>query len=155
MKIHPLAWRRLGAVLIDAFLAGILFRLLDHLFWGWLALGLVWALFLLRDALPMAVLQRRSPGKRLLGLCVTGDHGRPCNDVASIKRNLPLLAGQFLYLVCLVIFGLVPVLGEALARVIGILAMLLIWGTEAYKVFSDPQGQRLGDLLAGTRVGRQ
>ena len=91
----------------------------------------------------------------MLGLRAYGENGMPCSDIASIKRNLPLLAGQLIYLGCLLILGLVPILGPALAWVVGILALLIIVGTEAYKVFTDPTGRRLGDLLAGTYVEEQ
>ncbi len=78
---------------------------------------------LLRDAL---FVPGHSIGKYLLGLVVIDlDTGRPCDRIASARRN-----------VILVIPGL------------NVVAICL----EALAVLRDPQGQRLGDRMANTHV---
>jgi uncharacterized RDD family membrane protein YckC len=81
------------------------------------------AYLLLRDAL---FIPGQSIGKFLFGLRVISlDHGRPCSRVQSAQRNFILL---------------VPGLN------------LVAAGLETIAVTRDPQGQRLGDMLANTQV---
>jgi uncharacterized RDD family membrane protein YckC len=77
----------------------------------------------LRDAL---FIPGQSIGKFLFGLRVISlDHRRPCSRLQSAQRNFILL---------------VPGLN------------LVAAGLETIAVTRDPQGQRLGDMLANTQV---
>ncbi len=119
---------RLTAALID----GVVVAMLA----SWETLGF-WAglLFLLsRDA----YFQGRSPGKRLLGLrtvCRQGE-GRSAGIRESTVRNLPLAAAY----------------AASTVPLIGWLVGILLCGVEAVLVAGSPEGTRLGDELAETRV---
>lgn len=81
------------------------------------------AYLLLRDAL---FIPGQSVGKFLFGLRVISlGHGRPCSRLQSAQRNFILV---------------VPGLNVVAA------------GLETIAVTRDPQGQRLGDMLANTQV---
>ncbi|RJO66793.1 MAG: hypothetical protein C4523_11345 [Myxococcales bacterium] len=83
----------------------------------------------------------RSPGKRIIGLRVVrvGDEAA-CGFRESIIRNAPVA------LVCL--FAVIPLIGWALFFTLGLVILL----AETYLAASDDQGQRAGDILAGTFV---
>lgn len=84
----------------------------------------------------------QSPGKRLIGLKVMelGSQGRKeCSFRASLVRNSPLALAFFLTSIPLLNVALIP-------------AVLLIVGAEAYFVWTDERGARIGDILAATRV---
>lgn len=120
---------RAVAGLIDLLLVIGLARLPDVL--GFLsATGYI----LIRDGL----LDRRSIGKKLLGLRVAASEGsRPTASFRdSIIRNAPLVAAYFLFLV--------PYAGW----VLGPLAL----GVECLTALGDNAGMRIGDLLARTLV---
>jgi len=89
---------------------------------------------LIRDGL----LDRRSIGKRLLGLRVgSSENPEDAGSVPeSIGRNVPLVVAYFLFLI--------PYAGW----VLGPLAL----GAEYLAALGDEQGMRIGDLLARTRV---
>ncbi len=85
----------------------------------------------------------RSAGKRLIGLTVmetvmSGE--RPCRFKGSLIRNSPLAAAYIL--------SSIPVLNILLIPT----AVLLIVGAEAYFLWTDERGMRLGDVFASTRV---
>jgi uncharacterized RDD family membrane protein YckC len=89
---------------------------------------------LIRDGL----LDRRSIGKRLLGLRVVSSEepGPAASWRESIIRNVPLVVAYFLFLI--------PYAGW----VLGPLAL----GAECLTALGDERGMRIGDLLARTRV---
>jgi uncharacterized RDD family membrane protein YckC len=89
---------------------------------------------LVRDGL----LDRRSIGKRLLGLRIVPADGSGSAPGwrESIIRNVPLVIAYFLFLI--------PYAGW----VLGPLAL----GVEYLTALGDAQGMRIGDLLAGMRV---
>ncbi len=89
---------------------------------------------LIRDGL----LDRRSIGKRLLGLRVVSseDPEYAASWRESIIRNVPLVVAYFLFLI--------PYAGW----VLGPLALI----AEYLAALGDEQGMRIGDLLARTRV---
>jgi uncharacterized RDD family membrane protein YckC len=88
-----------------------------------LFLAVAAAYLLLRDAL---FIPGQSVGKFLFGLRVISlGHGRPCSRLQSAQRNFVLV---------------VPGLNVVAA------------GLETIAVLRDPQGQRLGDMLANTQV---
>jgi uncharacterized RDD family membrane protein YckC len=69
----------------------------------------------------------RTPGKRMMGLAVTDEQGRPPSPAAVVVRNLLLLV------------DLLPALG-----LVGLLAAAI-----------DPRHRRIGDMVAGTVVVEQ
>jgi len=141
--------RRVIALLIDMFLAGIVYEILDLVLFNSLALLVAWALILMRDAplLPMG-----SPGKKVMGIKALRTDGKPLCMVTSFKRNLPLVLGYVAHIFFLFAFSLAPHFGRFLAETLASCVFLLILGTEAWKIFTDPAGARLGDILAGTQV---
>ena len=112
---------------------------------GFLVSGLVaGAYFLISDGLDVGFMRRRSLGKRLVGLDLHRLDAAPMDLGASAKRNwmfaLGYLSNAFTY-------------GGAsfLSGLIGLAALgLVIY--ESYKIYSDPEGRRWGDDLAGTKV---
>lgn len=117
----------LGAVIVgSAALAGSVAQALDTLFlavWAILAFALLWSYYL---AFELAW-AGQSPGRRLFGLRVIREGGRPLDFSASAIRNL-IRAVDFLPF----FYGL------------GVLVM-----------FADRRARRLGDLAAGTLVVRE
>jgi uncharacterized RDD family membrane protein YckC len=84
---------------------------------------LLWGYYLLFEL----IWSGQSPGKRLLGLRVVREGGRPITFAASAVRNL-IRAVDFL-----------P----------------LLYGVGAVAMFADPRSRRLGDLAAGSLVVRE
>jgi len=84
----------------------------------------------------------RSLGKNLVGLqvMIERDGLLPCNFKHSTLRNLPIGV--------VVLFLVIPFWGWVLFFTLG----LVILGVEAYQIYQDPSGLRLGDLIAETRV---
>jgi uncharacterized RDD family membrane protein YckC len=85
-----------------------------------------------------------SVGKRLLGLAIRGVGGRACGVRESMLRNGVLAAPFALWL-------LLPPMGW-IAAVVGWLVLIGAFGLEGILLVGNPEGQRLGDELAGTRV---
>lgn len=117
----------LGAVMVGAAaLGGSSTRVFESLFgaiWAILAFVLLWGYYLAFDLLWSG----QSPGRRLFGLRVVREGGRPLDFSASAIRNLVRLA-DFL----------------PFAYGLGVLVM-----------FADRRARRLGDLAAGTLVVRE
>ena len=86
----------------------------------------------------------QSAGKRLLGLGVRGHRGRPCSIRESILRN-GILA------VAYAVWHLLSGGGWILAG-LGWLVLVLVFGVEGVLLAGNPQGLRLGDEVAETRV---
>jgi uncharacterized RDD family membrane protein YckC len=91
--------------------------------WSLLAFVLLWGYYLLFELLWSG----QSPGKRLIGLRVIREGGRPLDFSASALRNL--------------------------IRVVDFLPVG--YGLGVLTVFADPRARRLGDLAAGTLVVRE
>ncbi len=85
----------------------------------------------------------QSLGKRVARIRVVKDlDGQRAGFLESALRNVPFVViGLFLG---------IPLLGWILLFSVGV----LIVGIECYFVVSDPQGKRLGDIIAGTHVLR-
>jgi uncharacterized RDD family membrane protein YckC len=103
--------------------------------------GIVGAAYiLLKDGLELEFMDKRSIGKKLMKLRPVRLDGGSMDITTSIQRNWPLAIGSIL--------AIIPVLGWIIAvpvsLVIGIIELVL--------VFTDPEGRRLGDKLAGTKV---
>ncbi len=98
----------------------------------------------------------RSFGKKIQGIrVVTG--GNPISVMESVKRNLIFGVGAILGLLSAT-FQLVPCLGTAVACLLWPLQILAGLATfvaviiEVVKITQDPDGIRLGDQFANTRV---
>jgi uncharacterized RDD family membrane protein YckC len=111
--------------------------------------GIIGALYmLLRDALPIEALEYKSIGKKLLKLSVVKTEGPPgrIDYGTSAKRNWMFALGPIM-----LFFLFIPVVGWILDILIGIGCFVLVI-IELVRIFSDKQGLRLGDKMAGTRV---
>jgi len=83
----------------------------------------------------------RSLGKRLLRLRVVGkDKGKPCDYSKSILRNVPIGLVFF--------FALIPFIGWILFFTVGLIIVVF----EGYLMYTDEEGDRIGDILARTQV---
>ncbi|MCB1044961.1 MAG: RDD family protein [Acidobacteria bacterium] len=147
--------KRIIAVIIDCIIAailyipfvvlsfipvvGIIFRLIGFVaYLGYMGF---------RDALPIKDLQGASIGKRLMGLKAIQVDGQPCTYEQSFKRNLPFIAPAALSL----LFSWIPVINFIASIVFGFVGLIIVC-VELYKVMTDVNGQRIGDILANTRV---
>lgn len=108
---------------------------------------------LLRDTLAGG----RSIGKKIQEIRVVNTYGAPIALIDSVKRNAIFGAG-FLVLIVWSFFQMLPVIG-CIAGCVGwplvMLASLATLGAvvvEMLKILQDPQGVRVGDQLANTRV---
>ncbi|MFZ5803380.1 MAG: RDD family protein [Acidobacteriota bacterium] len=109
--------------------------------------GIIGGLYmLLRDGLELDFMDRRSIGKKLTKLRPVRLDGQPMDPVTSAKRNLPLAVGAVgsIFLVIPILGWLVAVLFAVVGLAIAIVEMVL--------VLTDPEGRRMGDKLAGTKV---
>ena len=100
-----------------------------------------------------------SIGKKTQGIRVVTTGGAPITFVDSAKRNAFFAIGSILGLVSATL-GLIPCLGDAVnclllpLRLIGLVVGLVVAVIEIVKITQDPEGIRLGDSFAGTRVVR-
>ena len=134
---------RIVADFIDFFIAclpALVLALQGHWTWG----APVAALYLLiKDGMPLPPLDFKSIGKKIVGLHVevesTGvSHLDP---QASILRNVLPVAG-------LLVFPLIYMASAPAAFVVAILAPVV----ELAILLRDPNGRRIGDRMAGTKV---
>jgi len=101
----------------------------------------------------------RSLGKKTQDVRVVAASGAPLTIVDSVKRNAIFSLGAAMAFV-VAILQVVPCLGTALGCLLSpliILGGLVSLGAaafELYKIIDDPEGIRLGDQMAGTRVIR-
>lgn len=103
--------------------------------------GLIGAAYLLlRDGFEFDFMDQRSLGKKLMKLRPVLLDGGKVDLVVSIKRNWILAIPSILMVI--------PVLGWIAAPFIG----LAIGIIELILVITDPEGRRIGDKLAGTKV---
>ncbi len=87
------------------------------------------------------ILEGRSLGKLLVGIKVIDrDTLKPCSINKSVLRNIPFGFALLMFIV--------PVMGMFLFVVIG----LGVIGIEAYFLYTDLEGMRIGDSLADTLV---
>lgn len=109
--------------------------------------GIIGGLYiLLRDGLDIEFMDKRSIGKKLMKLRPVRLDGQPMDPLTSAKRNLPLSVGAIG-----TIFWVIPILGWIVAILFG--AVGLVLGIiELIFVLTDPEGRRMGDKLAETKV---
>jgi uncharacterized RDD family membrane protein YckC len=99
----------------------------------------------------------RSLGKKLMNIRVVRSNGEPISVMDSIKRNVLFSPALILGLVG-AILGLIPLLGclaQCLLIVPRLLAGLFALGAviwEIIQIVQEPEGVRLGDKMAQTRV---
>ena len=99
----------------------------------------------------------RSLGKQLQGIRVVTTSGMPIAFMDSARRNAPFAIGSALGLISATL-QLVPCLGDFMAcmlwplMVLGGLVSLGVAIFEMIKISQDPEGIRMGDQMAGTRV---
>lgn len=132
--------KRLIAAIIDGILAaGVSFIPIVG--------GIIGGLYiLLRDGMDVEFMDKRSIGKKLIKLRPVRLDGQPMDPVTSAKRNLPLSVGAIG-----TVFWVIPILGWIVA-VLFALVGLVIGIIELVLVLTDPEGRRMGDKLAGTKV---
>lgn len=143
--------KRVVAGLIDGLIGGVLSVVIPFLGIGYLIGG---AYILTKDAIMVELLKDpawkgRSVGKKIMHLKVVGPEDSDVDIEVSAKRNWPPALGQLLSF----ILALIPLRSMAwstwsligsVSSIIGIIEIVL--------VLTDPQGRRLGDKLANTRV---
>ncbi|MBF0408924.1 MAG: RDD family protein [Candidatus Riflebacteria bacterium] len=174
--VNELLKKRIGAAFIDLVTVGAL-CILVHMPWKILPFPAIissmlsimtllffGAIILLKDA-PYrfegmgVVLEHQSPGKKAMRIAVTKSDGVNSIDVtASITRNL-ILALPYFWSAFIVFFHALPLPFPQLRWIlissfalIGFFGMIGILGFEIYNMYKDPDGLRMGDKKAGTRV---
>jgi uncharacterized RDD family membrane protein YckC len=133
--------KRFLAVLVDGLVAG-----LPSLLLGGVGSLLGTAYILVRDGLDLAFMDRRSIGKRLVGLRVVTLDGSPVTLETSLRRNWMFGLGVFSQV--LYHSALLGGLGAWLVGLAGSVLGLV----EVVLVFVDEDGRRLGDRIANTQV---
>lgn len=107
-------------------------------------IGLVY--ILLRDGFEFEFMDYRSVGKKLMKLRPIRSGNLPMDLSMSFQRNWPLVFGS---LVQILLF--IPVIGWILIPIVALVGLALAI-TEIVLVFTNPEGKRWGDRLAGTKV---
>jgi uncharacterized RDD family membrane protein YckC len=101
----------------------------------------------------------RSLGKKTQDIRVLTASGAPLTIVDSVKRNAIFSLGAAMAFI-VAILGVIPCLGAALGCllspliILGGLLSLAAAVVELVKIIQDPDGIRVGDQMAGTRVMR-
>ena len=109
---------------------------------GGLAASAYW---LVRDGMELDFMDRRSIGKKVMKLRPVTLDGAPMDLVTSAKRNWIFAIGGIAQLFAMTIIGVIIAIPLAMAAIaLGLIEIVL--------VLTDPEGRRLGDKLAGTRV---
>jgi uncharacterized RDD family membrane protein YckC len=100
--------------------------------------GIVGAAYILvKDGLDIEFMDKRSIGKKLRPVRLDGGN---MDITTSLQRNWPLAIGSIL--------SIIPFLGWIAAIIIAPIIAII----ELVLVLTDPEGRRLGDKLAGTKV---
>ena len=103
------------------------------------------AYWLVRDGLELDFMDHRSVGKKVMKLRPVALDGQPVDITMSVKRNWMFAIGGIAQLLLFTLVGIplaIPLF--LLAFVVGIVEVVL--------VFTDAEGRRIGDKMAGTRV---
>ncbi len=132
--------KRFLAALIDGVLAFII---------GFIPFvgGLIGAAYMLaRDGMDIDFMDRRSIGKKAMKLRPVRLDGQPMDLETSLKRNFVFAIGPIAE-----VFAFIPVIGWAVAILLGVTALILII-IEIVLVVSDSEGRRLGDKVGETKV---
>jgi uncharacterized RDD family membrane protein YckC len=132
--------KRIVAAVIDGVLCAVV---------AWIPFigGIVAAAYVLvRDGLELEFADRRSIGKKVMKLRPVRLDGQPMDIGTSVKRNLIFVVGAVG-----AIFAIIPILGWIIAILLGI-AALVLGAVELALIVTDPEGRRMGDKMAGTKV---
>lgn len=106
--------------------------------------GIAYVLF--RDGLDIEYMRFRSLGKTLMKLTVVRTDGLPMDPMTSARRNWPLV---FVSLAQILVY--IPVIGWILIPFVVIAGIVLVI-VEVVRILTGPDGRRLGDGYAGTKV---
>lgn len=103
------------------------------------------AYWLLRDGLDIEFMDHRSLGKKVMKLRPVTMDGQPIDLAGSMKRNWMFALGGIAQMLAFTIIGLIIAIPLAfVAFLLGIIELIL--------VLADPEGRRLGDKIAATKV---
>jgi uncharacterized RDD family membrane protein YckC len=132
--------KRFVAAIIDAVIAAVIS------FFVPIIGGLIGAAYwLVRDGMDLDFMDRRSLGKRLVKIRPVRLDGAPMDVATSIKRNWMFAIAPVGVLLLFTLIGIILALPLFfVAAVLGVIEIVL--------VVVDPDGRRLGDKLAVTRV---
>jgi uncharacterized RDD family membrane protein YckC len=131
--------KRFIAALIDGVIGGLLSYAVGSILP--LVGGILGAAYiLLKDGLELEFMDKRSLGKKLMKLRPVRLDGNAMDMNTSISRNWPLAIGSLV--------SIIPLLGLILGPLVGSIFGLI----ELILVVTDPEGRRLGDKMAGTKV---
>jgi uncharacterized RDD family membrane protein YckC len=132
--------KRIIAAIIDGVLCGVVGWIP---FVGWIAAA---AYILVRDGLELEFADRRSIGKKVMKLRPVRLDGKPMDIGTSVMRNVVFVIGTLG-----AVFAIIPILGWVVSVIVAVVAGVLAV-IELVLVITDPEGRRLGDKLAGTKV---
>ncbi len=132
-------FRRIAAAAIDSLIGSLFFFV--PIFGG--IFGIFYILF--KDAIMYRLTgypewQNKSIGKKLMSLKIVCQEKAIIDLETSARRNVILIPGR--------VIGIIPLLGWVLGPIVGGFFKLI----ELLVLTSDPQGIRLGDRLADTKV---
>lgn len=133
--------KRAVAVIVDSVIAGLMSVVIPGV--G----GLIATIYMVcRDGLEFDFMDHRSIGKHVMKLHIESTDGAPLDLMTSVRRNW-----LFAFAPLATALAFIPILGWILLLPVGLLAMALGL-TEIVLVLSHPDGRRLGDRIASTRV---
>ncbi|HET7552959.1 MAG TPA: RDD family protein [Gemmatimonadaceae bacterium] len=132
--------KRVVAAIIDCIVAAVL-NFIPAI--GGLAAAAYW---LVRDGMEIDFMDRRSIGKKVMKLRPIRLDGQPMDIDTSVRRNWMFALGGVAWFL-----KYIPIFGWLLLPLVGI-AALALGLYELFRVITDPQGRRLGDTMAGTKV---
>jgi uncharacterized RDD family membrane protein YckC len=104
------------------------------------------AYWLLRDGMEFDFMDHRSIGKKVMKLRPVLLDGGKVDIAVSVKRNWMFAISGIIQLLIFI-----PVVGWALIPVVGIITLILVI-IEIILVLTDPEGRRMGDKIANTKV---
>lgn len=136
----PDTGKRIVAAVIDCVVAAVL-NFIPAI--GGLVAAGYW---LVRDGMEIDFMDRRSIGKKVMKLRPIRLDGQPMTIETSARRNWMFALGGVAWFL-----KYIPIFGWLLLPIVGLGALALGF-YELYRVLSDPQGRRLGDTMAGTKV---
>lgn len=134
--------KRFLAHFLDSIFVGLSTALLGWILGGEWGLILSATYYLVRDGLDLPFMDRRSVGKKLVGLRPLRLDGAPMDLETSIQRNWVFVVGTLSFLA----------LGEGYLAWLVSTAGTILFFYEVFRVLQDPHGRRWGDVLANTQV---
>lgn len=138
--MKPDTGKRIVAAVIDCVVAAVL-NFIPAI--GGLVAAGYW---LVRDGMEIDFMDRRSIGKKVMKLRPIRLDGQPMDIDTSVRRNWMFALGGVAWFL-----KYIPIIGWLLLPLVGI-AALGLGLYELFRVFTDTQGRRLGDTMAGTKV---